>query len=591
MITGNKQLEKAEKAFTEKEYTLAESLLIRTINTEWKNPHAHHLLGLTYFTTGRIKQAITHLSLAAANDKNNPQILYNQALVLMESGEYSHALQIFNKVLTLIPKHLPSLTNCSVILGKIGNVKMVERICQLITRIDSRHPETFNNLGNAYKDQGLVEKALTCYQQALTLKPDFYKAASNLLMGMNYREYPGKEVYREHKKWEQRLPSRLTIQDPFSQSRPLDKKIRIGYVSADLRTHSVGYFIEPILFYHNKKEFDIFCYADMAQADTTSKRLQSAVTTWRLIYKLDNSLVEEMIRNDNIDILVDLAGHTGDNRLTLFLKKPAPIQVTYLGYPNTTGLSTMDYRFTDSWADPQEHDRFYTEKLYRLSPSFLCYKPPAPLPPVNESPVTSNRYITFGSFNALPKLSPDCLATWIRILHQVSDSKLIIKTKPFNDYEVKEYYKNLFTSRGIGSDRLLFLGYNLSLDDHLKSYYQVDIALDTFPYNGTTTTCESLIMGVPVITLIGSNHAGRVGNSILNSIGLKAMIAVDKNTYINIAVSLANNIEQLQRLRKSNRDRLFHSILCAHQPFTKQIEKAYKKMYHTHYYKSKFKVK
>lgn len=579
MNSISKLLQTAQTAFNKQKYNEAEKWLNKVLDLDPSNANAHHTLGLIAFTTGRVANALEHLGKAAENNKNNPQILYNHASVLLETGQYSNALKIFNKVLNLTPEHIPSLHKCSVIMGKMGNLKLAERMCKLIINLDPSHAEAHNNLGNTYKDQGRIEEAITTYKKALALKHDYITAGSNLLLCLTYSNRDPKTVFDEHREWEKRIAGHQFDKKSTPQTINHDKaRIHIGYVSEDFRIHSVGYFIEPIIENHDKTQFKIFCYADIAKPDSTTGRIKRNASEWRSIYNVDDKEVIKMIEEDEIDILVDLAGHSGDNRLSLFLNKPAPIQVAYLGYPNTTGLSTMDYRLTDERADPAGQDRFYTEKLYRLPEGFLCYRPPENVPPVAKTPALENGYITFGSFNNLPKISPDAIKVWSEILNTVNNSRLVIKTKPFNDPEVMKHYKDLFIQYGIETERLIFNGHSPSTEEHLKWYGRIDIALDTFPYNGTTTTCEALLMGVPVITLVGNRHACRVGNSILSRIGLFEMTAHDKKGYIEIASNLTNNINKLSKLRSSLRNELLKSPLCNGASFTQTLEKSYKEM-------------
>ena len=581
MNSVSQLLKSAQEAINKNQNTEAERLLFEALKIDPLNADVLHNLGIIAYTTGRIKDALEHFSSAAEKKENDPQILYNYATVLFEIGHYSDALKTFSKVLNLKPDHVPALNKSCTIVGIMGNVKLAEKICKSIIEKDPSFVEAYNNLGNAYKDQGKIEEAIQYYRKALNIKPDFTTAASNLLLCLNYSIGKDQQfVFNEHLEWEKRVfssgspkisPPRFSIKDkPY---------IHIGYISSDFRIHSVGYFIDPIIANHNKDQFKIFCYADVSCPDSTSERIKKHSSKWHSIYTKEDGDIIKLIREDEIDILVDLAGHSGNNRLTLFLAKPAPVQITYLGYPNTTGLSTMDYRLTDKWADPEGYDTFYTEKLYRLSGGFLCYRPPEDVPGVTEAPALKNGYITFGSFNNLPKINSDTIAVWSEILHAVPASKLVIKTKPFNDTEVMACYKDSFKKYGIEDERLLFNGHSLSSKEHLNWYNRIDIALDTFPYNGTTTTCEALLMGVPVVTLAGSNHAGRVGCSILSMVGLTDMIASDSRHYIKIASNLAENSPYLTGRRKGLRDNLLESSLCDGAGFTRILEKAYKDIY------------
>ncbi len=581
MNSVSQLLKSAQNAINKKLFNEAEKLLNEALKIDPQNADILHCLGITAFSSGRINNAIEHFRIAAEKKEDDPKILYNYASALLETGCYSDALKIFSKVLNLKPDYIPALNKSCSIVGIMGNLKLAEKICKSIIDKDPSFVEAYNNLGNAYKDQGKIEEAIKCYRKALEVKPDFTTAASNLLLCLNYSvDKDPQTIFNEHLKWKKRIITtkslKISIPQPSIRTKP---QIHIGYISADFRMHSVGYFIKPIIENHNKKKFKVFCYADIASPDSTTERIKRNTSAWRSIYNLQDNQVIDMIIEDEIDILVDLAGHSGNNRLPIFLYKPAPIQVTYLGYPNTTGLYTMDYRLTDEYADPEDQDEFYTEKLHRLPGSFLCYRPPDNVPQIEELPALKNGYVTFGSFNNLPKVNVNTIKVWAEILKAVPESKLIIKTKPFNDTEVVGSYKNQFIKRGIEGERLLFHGHSPSAKEHLSWYNRIDIALDTFPYNGTTTTCEALLMGVPVVTLAGSQHAGRVGNSILSSVGLPEMTAHDTHYYIKIASTLANDVRGLSELRRGLRDALLKSPLCDGVRFTRALEKAYKEMY------------
>jgi predicted O-linked N-acetylglucosamine transferase (SPINDLY family) len=241
----------------------------------------------------------------------------------------------------------------------------------------------------------------------------------------------------------------------------------------------------------------------------------------------------------------------------------------------------MDYRFTDNWSDPEDQDQYYTEKLYRLPQGFLCYKPPDNAPDVNETPALKNGYVTFGTFNTLAKINQKTIALWSQILKSVPTAKLVIKNKQLNDASVRTVYKQYFTDNTIDISRIILQKYSQSRQEHLKCYNTIDISLDTFPYNGTATTCESLWMGVPVVTLAGTSHAGRVGVSLLSVIGLKGMIAPGYDNYVSLAVFLANNIDKVSQLRKNLRLTLLRSPLCDGVSFTRTLEQAYKEIWNS----------
>jgi predicted O-linked N-acetylglucosamine transferase (SPINDLY family) len=395
---------------------------------------------------------------------------------------------------------------------------------------------------------------------------------------MNYHpSLTPKEKFEEHLRWAAR---HATFPLKPKPRRTGPRRLKIGYVSADFYRHSVSSFIEPILAGHDRGRFEIFCYSDVLKPDETTARLQALPVNWRPITGIGQDRAAEIITNDEIDILVDLGGHTKRNRMLLFARKPSPIQATYLGYPNTTGLSQMDYRFTDAYADPAgESDRWHTEKLIRLPHGFLCYHaPPDDLVIATASRAQENRVITFASFNVLSKLTTVAISIWSRILAVVPRSRLILKNSSLFDPGVRQLIETAFAKNGISSDRLDLRPPTETLAEHLAVYRQADIALDTFPYNGTTTTCEALWMGVPVITWTGDTHAARVGSSILNQIGLPELIGASPEDYLRRAVELANDSARLTALRSRMRERMRRSSLLNPAQITADIEAAYHAM-------------
>jgi len=309
-------------------------------------------------------------------------------------------------------------------------------------------------------------------------------------------------------------------------------------------------------------------------------RLRAHADHWRNIIGLSDDDAADRVRRDRIDILVDLTGHTGRNRMLLFARRPAPVQVTWLGYANTTGLSGMDYRLTDALADPPgESDAVHSETLVRLPDGFLCFGPPDDAPDVAAAPFHAAGHVTFGSFNSLAKLTADVIATWARILQQLPDSRLLLKSRPFADESVQARVLRLFAEHGIEGGRIALLARIPSTRDHLAAYGRLDIALDTFPYNGTATTSEALWMGVPVVTLAGAVHAARVGVSLLTAVGLEALVADEPDAYVEKAVELAGDTHRRAELRGTLRQRLIDSSLCNAVEFTRNLEETYRWMW------------
>ena len=308
--------------------------------------------------------------------------------------------------------------------------------------------------------------------------------------------------------------------------------------------------------------------------------MQTEADHWISIAEMPDQKVVERIGEDRIDILVDLSGHTGGNKLIVFAAKPAPIQVTWLGYPNTTGMRSIDYRLTDAIADPPGvADDLHSENLIRLEHGFLCYQPDAVAPEVTPPPCLKRDYVTFGSFNNLPKITAEVIEVWAKIMRETPGSRLLLKSKTLADRNIRQKFLQLFTERGISEDRLELHDWLPAKNSHFELYHRVDIGLDPFPYNGTTTTCEALWMGVPVITLSGDRHAARVGASIMHHSGFEESITHTEDGYIALALALARDRQRLATLRKNQRHKMRESQLMDTKLFTSTLEKAYRRMW------------
>jgi predicted O-linked N-acetylglucosamine transferase (SPINDLY family) len=342
----------------------------------------------------------------------------------------------------------------------------------------------------------------------------------------------------------------------------------------------VSYFFAPVLESHDRERFEIFCYADVAQPDAVTERLQQASDGWLRVTGLRPDAVARRIREDRIDILVDLAGHTGDNPLMVLAHRPAPVQVSWLGYPNTTGMRAVDYRLADAVVEPPGlADELSTETVVRLPHGFHCYEPPPGAPAAAPLPAPRQGHVTFGSFNDLKKTQPAVIRAWAEILNRVPGSRLLLKCSSFVDATTRDRYAKSFAEAGADPERVRMVPRVASTEEHLGLYGKIDIGLDPFPYNGTTTTCEALWMGVPVVTLRGDRHAGRVGASLLGRVGLGDWIADTKEGYVALAVSWASRRDELAALRRELRERVARSPLRDARGLTRAIEDAYRTMW------------
>jgi protein O-GlcNAc transferase len=354
----------------------------------------------------------------------------------------------------------------------------------------------------------------------------------------------------------------------------------VGYLSPDFREHSTGYFVEGLLAGHDRGAVEVFCYSSGRAADGVTARLKEHFACFRNVVGMSDRSAAELIRRDGIDVLVDLAGHTGENRLLILAYKAAPVQVTYLGYPNTTGMTAIAYRLTDALADPPgEGVERYSEKLVRLPGSFLCYRPVEDAPEAGEPPAARQGSVTFGCFNAQAKINLPLVEQWSRILRRVARSSLIVKNASLADGATRDRLAGMFGVCGVGVERLELLGRTATPAQHLAVYRRVDIALDTFPYHGTTTTCEALWMGVPVVTLAGAVHRSRVGVSLLRSVGLPELVAGSWDEYVEIAAGLAGDRGRLVELRAGMRERMRESRLMDGAGLAREVEGAYRDMW------------
>ncbi len=420
-----------------------------------------------------------------------------------------------------------------------------------------------------------VRAAVAEYEAFLQLQPQAHEARSNRLFALhNLEEVTREELFAAHVEYGVALgdfPPPVFTNEPDVQ-----KRLRIAILSPDLRAHSCAYFIEPLLRHLDPEQFEIFLYHDHIREDAVSARLQLLAARWRNFSGQSTAVVEAQIRADDLDILIDLAGHTGlINRLPVLARKVAPVQINYLGYPNTTGVPAVDYRFTDAIADPGgEADAFATERLVRFGPTAWTYQPPVDAPAVAPAPCLENGYVTFGSFNDLAKITDATLAVWGRVLVGVPGSRLRLKGRGLSEAPLRAALAQRLIRAGIAVERAEFLERTPDTVSHLAQYQTVDVALDTFPYNGTTTTCEALWMGVPVVTLVGDHHVARVGASLLAAAGHEEWSADTAAGYVRAAVTLASNAGQLQQIRRGLREDLQRGPLLDHSAQSRRFGSA-----------------
>lgn len=541
--------------------------------------YAWLMLGTIHGVLNELDEAESCLKKASALNPQSFDASYNLGRTQYGMGKPELAIEQYKKSLDIKPNHADALVGLGLSYAGLEQWTVAQQCYEQILRGNPTHAAALDNLANVMRSQGQPEKAIPYYRQAFKANPRS-ATYSNLLLCLHYpASHDPEATFQEHLVWGS-TQAQGSYAKEFSQvEQHPERKLRIGYVTPDLRDHSVAYFIEPLLVNHDRNQFELFCYLELGAADKMTRRLLTFADATRNTCGVSDDQVAAMIRQDRIDILIDLAGHTNNNRLPVFARKPALIQVTYLGYPNTTGLTAVDYRLTDAWADPPgmtEH--LHTEKLVRLEKGFLCFTPPAESPSITPLPSITKGFITFGSFNALPKITSEMLEIWARIVLQVPGSHLLIKNAQLTDPVLQEKLRAQLVQHGVASERIEILG-RTSKEDHMAAFASVDIALDSFPYHGTTTTCDTLWMGVPVITLAGKSHVSRVGVSLLSRMGLGEHIAHSVDEYIEKAVRLANSGDALSVLRQRLRTLFEASGLCDGVSFTQTVELAYREMW------------
>ena len=502
----------------------------------------------------------------------------HRLLQLTSSTTFDNNSACYQTALALKPGYAEAHINLGSVLQSRGNLDEAVACYRQALSLKPGYAEAHSNLGGALKDQGLLEEAVVCYQQALALKPGSAVTHSNLVYTLYFcPDYDASMIHDAHRLWNQQhaLPLATHIR-PHNNDRTPHRRLRIGYVSPNFHAHPVGLFVLPLLESHNHEDFEIVCYSSVEVQDQFTSRFCSHADTWRKVLGFSDEQVANTVRQDRIDILVDLTLHMNKNRLLVFARRPAPVQVTYLGYCGTTGMSAMDYRLTDPYLDPpNQTGEFYSEQSIWLPETYWCYRPMLTAPDVNALPALRNGYFTFGCLNNFGKVTVPTLEAWCRLLKTMPQSRLLLHAKIGSH---RDRVRDFFSEQGISPERLLFAEM-VPTSEYFQLYGKVDVALDPFPYNGGTTTFDAMWMGVPVVSLAGQTSVGRAGLSILSNVGLEALVARDVDEYVLIARDLANDLPRLAQLRECLRQRMEVSPLMDSPRFARNIEAAYRRMW------------
>ena len=591
-----------------------------------KDPDLLNALGLALANTGQPRKAIKKFSALTKLVPNNSDFWNNLGNAQQAAGDSAKSVSSYEKALRLSPQSLQALYNLGLVyngqkeplraldyLNKAhalapGNPEVLcamgisqsllghhSQAAELIAQAIEAAPnsaEFRENMGKIWMHFGDAEKACENWDKAFAIKADRFANTPHDILGATpsslfysncIEHQTALALFEKTRRWAQIVMDSQTesAKAPMENPNP-QRPLRIGFVSPDFREHSVRYFFLPLIENWGDSSIEVYCYAHIEKPDDITKRIKKAANRWLDITALSDREAAEQIRKDKIDIAIDLAGYCKNTRLGALAYRPAPVQMTWLGYPNTTGMQAIDYRIVDEFTDPSgQSEVLNTEELLRLEPSFLCYEAPQAAGEITDPPSLSKGYVTFCSFNNRMKIQPGTLEAWASVLKQVPRSRLILKDPCFDSDESKQAILEPLMEAGIEPDRIDLLTRLASKEDHFSLYGQADIALDTFPYNGTTTTFEALWMGLPVITHSGDRHAARVGESILRNLGYDEFVAADWESYIRLAVNLAADTNRIAELRNKQRERLLKSRLMDGprfaEIFTKKMRSTWEK--------------
>jgi protein O-GlcNAc transferase len=506
---------------------------------------------------------------------------FNRAGVLQEQARYEQAVAAYDEALRFDPDNAAVHINRGNALRELGRTTEALAAYDQALRIQPGLAKVHGNRANVLADAGSFKDAVAGYREALRLQPDYADAHSNLLFCLNYDpSQDDRSLLSAHRHWGELHGHPANAYDSYANPRDPHKVLRVGLVSADFVRHPVGYLVEPAVAAADPAELQIVCYSGRRREDALTERLKAKATAWRSTLNVPDAALAAMIRDDGIDILIDLAGHTASNRLTMFALRPAPVQISWIGYPFTTGLAAIDYVLMDQATVPPGEERWFVEQVIRLPETRFCYMPPEYAPPPGPPPMLERGYVTYCSFNNLSKVTPDVARLWGRILKAVPGARLILKWKTLAETERRALYHQWFADHGVDPARVE-LRPATPHPEMLAEYGDVDIALDPFPYSGGITSLEALWQGVPVISLPGSRPVSRQTLGFLRNLGREEWVARDPEDYVRISVGLASDPRSLAEFRRIQRARMAASPLCDAPRFAEHFEAALRAVWRT----------
>ena len=538
-------------------------------------------LGNVLLDQYRPDEAATALTEAIQRAPDQTWLLRSMALSHMARGAPDRAETLLRRALEIDPADAAVHETLGALLGQTGRpIEAETHHRAALPALRERH-RGLSNLAVVLHMQSRYAEAETCYRDALAIRPDYASGHSNLLFGLNY--HPGlsaQEIFAEYCAWDRQHALRLAPDDPqFALDRTPGRRLRIGYVSADFRHHAAALFAEPLLAAHDRDAVELFCYGEIAMPDAITERFSNLADHWRSTIGLTDGAMADMIREDQIDVLVDLAGHTAGNRLLVFARKPTPVQVSYLlGHGYTTGLTTMDAFLADEFLAPPDADALFSERVMRLPRIPLVYTPPDEMPPVSPLPAMANGFVTFGYFGRPERLNDDVIGTWSSILKNIAGSRLELNTKAFGEPAVRDLFAARFAAHGIAGEQLQLICTEPQTRTW-EAYGEIDIALDPFPHNAGTTTIEALWQGVPIVSLAGRPSVGRFGSMILHAVGLDDWVGTDPQGYVARCMDAAADLPALAHLRAELRARFAASPLRDAAGLARLVEAAYRSLW------------
>jgi protein O-GlcNAc transferase len=562
-----------------REFAQAELKLTPLAAREPAHAEAAFNLGNALRGLGRPAEALAQYRRAVELRSGYAEALNNMGNVLKELGDFAAAMAAYEAAMLARPEYVAAINNAGCLFRTLGRSDEAEDMLRRGLEIDPEHASLYDNLGNVLKDAGALDEAIVCYRRSLEIDPNNPATHGNLAYSLSFASTEARPILEECTRWNARFAAPL-VRCEADRARDLspERKLKVGYISPDFRTHCQALFTVPLLSHHDRAAFEVYCYSSAERPDSLTRRIAGLADGWREVRALDDVQLCRAIRDDGIDILVDLTMHMAGGRPLVFARRPAPVQIAWLAYPGTTGMDAIDYRLSDPRLDPDGYDSHYTEKTLRLDDSFWCYDPLTEVPEVNGLPAAERGYVTLGCLNNPCKLTERTLRLWGRVMHTLPQARLKLMAPP-GRHRLRLLAR--LGAQGVAAERVSFVEFR-PRGDYLRSYHEIDFGLDTFPYNGHTTSLDALWMGVPTVTRVGATCVGRAGLSQLYHLDLLDLAAKSDDAFAAAAAELARDLPRLAALRAALRERMTHSPLMDAARFARNIERAYRQAWLAH---------